>query len=809
MKYDFRALEAEGHRRWAEAKLFATPADPKRKYYVLEMFAYPSGDIHMGHFRNYSIGDAVARYRMMRGDDVLHPFGWDAFGLPAEQAAIKNSLHPRAWTLANVETGKKTLQRMGISYDWEREVRTCEPDYYRWTQWLFLLLFRNGWAYRASSTVNWCEDHGILANEQVHDGKCWRCDREVVKKPIENCWFFRYSAMAERLLADIEKLPGWPESTKQLQRNWIGKSVGCEIDFDFEGCTLTVFTTRPDTVFGVSFVVVAPEHPLAAEIATPEVKEYIRKASQKSERDRTMEGDKDGVFTGRSVTNPLNGEKVQLWVADYVLAHYGTGIVMGVPAHDARDYAFAMKYRLPVKVVISGGPETYRDAYVGAGAMVNSGELTGTPSPEGIPKVIEHVARKGLGRAKTNYKLKDWLISRQRYWGCPIPVIHCPKCGARAVPEKDLPVLLPDVREFIPKGRSPLADHAAFMKAACPGCGGPAERDPDTMDTFMCSSYYLYRYVDAKNDREPWRKEEGRKWLPVDLYIGGAEHACMHLLYFRFIAKVLFDAGLVPTDEPTVRLFHQGMVCDANGDPMSKSRGNAVSPQDIMGRWGVDVSRLAMFFFAGSGDEIRWKEDGLASANRLVQKLWDLFEEGAPGVKEADGKGAAYRPLRRKAHEILARMTDAVEGDLDFNTVISRLWEFLKVWDEAKADPKTDDEKRAVHETLSIVAKVLAPLAPFVAEKFWEMLGGRGTVFRSPWPVFDAEAAKAEMLEIPVQVDGKVRDTFQVSPEAPEEEYRARALESPAVKKALEGRPPKKVIVVPKRLVNVVLSPKS
>jgi leucyl-tRNA synthetase len=807
MKYDFRALEAKGHETWSRSDLFKTPESPRRKYYVLEMFAYPSGDIHMGHFRNYGIGDAVARYRMMKGDDVLHPFGWDAFGLPAEGAAIKRGVHPRTWTLGNIETGKKTLQRMGISYDWDREVRTCEPDYYKWTQWLFLLLFQNGWAYRSSSVVNWCEScKTVLANENAQGGLCWRCQNPVIKKPIENCWFFKYSAMAERLLNDIEKLPGWPESTKQLQRNWIGKSVGCEIDFDFEGRKLTVFTTRPDTVFGVTFVVVSPEHPLASEVATPEVREYIRKASQKSEMERTAEGEKDGIFTGRFVTNPLNGEKVPLWVADYVLAHYGTGVVMGVPAHDTRDYAFAKKYALPVKVVISGGPEKYEDAYVGEGSMVDSGPLTGTPSPSGIPRVIDYIGKNGLGRAKTNYKLKDWLISRQRYWGCPIPIIHCPACGAQAVPEKDLPVLLPTGEiDFIPKGRSPLADKPEFMKTACPKCGGPAERDPDTMDTFMCSSYYLYRYVDPKNDREPWRKEEARKWLPVDLYIGGAEHACMHLLYFRFIAKVLHDHGWVPTDEPVVRLYHQGMVADAQGETMSKSKGNAVSPQEIMDRWGVDVCRLAMFFFAPSDAEIRWKEDGLASANRLVQRLWDLFEEAAPKARGAAGKSAAYKPLRQKAHLVLARMTDACEGPLNFNTVIAQVWEFLKVWDEVRPDPKTDDERRALREVLEVIAKVLAPMAPFVAEAFWKMIGGSGSVFRSAWPAFDAEAARADELEIPVQVNGKLRDKFTISPDAAEDEYRTRALDTAGVRKALDGKSPKKVIVVKGKLVNVVM----
>jgi leucyl-tRNA synthetase len=801
VKYDFKALEAKWQGRWAEEDLSRTPEKPRRKYYVLEMFAYPSGDIHMGHFRNYSIGDAAARYRMMKGDDVLHPFGWDAFGLPAEQAAIKNKLHPGTWTRKNIETGKKTLQRMAISYDWEREVRTCEPDYYKWTQWLFLLLFKHGWAYQASSVVNWCEEHGILANEQCQDGKCWRCHQEVVKKPIENCWFFKYSAMADRLLGDIDRLDGWPESTKTLQRNWIGKSVGCEIDFDFEGRKLTVFTTRPDTAWGVSFVVISPEHPVASLAATPEVKEYIRKAGQKSERERTMEGEKDGVFTGRYVTNPLSGEKVPLWVADYVLAHYGTGVVMGVPAHDTRDFAFARKYSLPVRVVISGGPETYEDAYVGDGSMVHSGELSGTPSPSGIPKVIEHIAKKGIGRAKTNYKLKDWLISRQRYWGCPIPIIHCPTCGAQAVPEKDLPVILPEITEFIPKGRSPLADQPSFMKTTCPKCGGPAERNPDTMDTFMCSSYYLYRYLDPKNANEPWRKEEARTWLPVDLYIGGAEHACMHLLYFRFIAKVLFDAGWVPTPEPVVRLFHQGMVYDKHGKIMSKSLGNAISPGDIMDEWGVDVCRLAMFFFAPSDADIKWQEEGLSGANRFVQRLWDLFEDEAPKVRGvAAGPVTAYKPLRVKLHEVIRRATDASSEQLNFNTVISKTMELLNLWDQARPDPRTDDEKRAVLEILESLAKILAPMAPFLGEEFHEMIGGAGTsVFRSPWPSADPNL-KADEIEIVVQVNGKVRGKFMAPPDSSDDLLKSRALALPA----LAGVAPKKVIVVKGRLVNVV-----
>ncbi len=803
MRYDFKAVEEKWQRRWAEMGLYRTPREPRRKYYVLEMFAYPSGDIHMGHFRNYTIGDVVARYRMMRGFDVLHPFGWDAFGLPAEGAAIKRGIHPRDWTMANIETGKRTLQKMAISYDWEREIRTCEPEYYKWTQWLFLLLLKRGLAYQAPSVVNWCPADGILANEQCQDGRCWRCRAEVVKKSIDNCWFFGYSAMSERLLADIDKLAGWPESTKTAQRNWIGKSVGCEIDFEMDGRKIPVFTTRPDTVHGVTFMAVAPEHPLAAECDSPEVRGYIERAARRSEIDRAAEGEKDGVFTGKYVVNPLNGDRVPLWVADYVLAHYGTGVVMGVPAHDTRDYAFARKYNLPVKVVISGGPERYEDAYVGPGKMINSGELDGTPSPEGIPRVIEYIAARGLGRPKVNYRLKDWLISRQRYWGCPIPVIHCADCGAQPVPEKDLPVLLPTgAIDFIPKGRSPLADKPEFMNAPCPRCGKPARRDPDTMDTFMCSSFYLYRYVDPKNVREPWSREEIRKWLPVDLYIGGAEHACMHLLYFRFIAKVLYDAGLVPTDEPVLRLLHQGMVGDERGEVMSKSKGNAVSPAEILDRWGVDVCRLAMLFFAPSDAEIKWREDGLVGANRFVNRLWDFFREVTPKTAgAAAGPSGAFRPLRRGLHRLIARMTDACESAFNFNTAIAQVMELLNLYDEIRPDPKDDGERRALRELAEGIAKVIAPMAPFMGEEAWEMLGGRESVFRSGWPAYDPHAAQAEEVEIVVQVNGRVRDRFTMAADATEDQMRERALRSPAV----AGKIPKKVIVVRGKLVNVVV----
>lgn len=796
--YDFKSIEQRGHRKWRAAKLFDTPASPRKKFYMLEMFAYPSGDIHIGHFRNYSIGDAVARYRKMCGDDVLHPFGWDSFGLPAENAAIKHGTHPREWTLKNIKTGRKTLQRMGISYDWDREVITSEPNFYKWTQWLFLLLFERGLAYRAPSLVNWCPNDGILANELVQDGKCWRCDSEVGKKEIDNCWFLKYSDFAQRLLDDLDKLDGWPQTIKRLQRNWIGRSDGCEIDFEFRGQKLTVFTTRPDTTWGVTFMVLAPEHPIAAEVAKNklEVAEYVEQATRKKEWERIAEGEKDGVNTGLLVRNPLNGEEVQLWVADYVVASYGTGVVMGVPAHDQRDFVFARKYDIPIRVVIQPvgadgegvalDPATMQDAYVGDGTMVNSGELDGTPSPSEIPRVIEFLGHRGVGRAQVHYRLKDWLVSRQRYWGCPIPIVHCARCGPQGVPQEQLPVLLPlDHKDFVPKGRSPLADNRRFMAVECPQCGGDAERDPDTMDTFMCSSWYLFRYLDPHNEQAAWTREAADRWLPVDLYIGGDEHACMHLLYFRFITKVLHDAGLVPADEPTVRLFNHGMVYDAVGDLMSKSKGNAVSPADIMDRWGVDVGRIAMFFFAPSEDEIKWKETGLVGAQRFVQRFWDRVRAAADAEDSRD--------VQRKLHQVIRKVTYSMETDLHFNTSIAAIMEFMNV------------SKQFSRESARTLVQLIAPLAPFMAEELWEALGNDGSVFTAGWPAYDENLAREDETEIVVQVNGRVRGRFTAAVCTAEDELRSRALSDGSVQQALQGKEPRRVIVVKDRLVNIVV----
>ncbi|MFH1023397.1 MAG: leucine--tRNA ligase [Planctomycetota bacterium] len=825
MKYDFAAIESKWRERWAKDRLFAATAVPKNKYYILEMFAYPSGDIHMGHFRNYTIGDIIARYRLMKGHDVLHPFGWDAFGLPAEQAAIKRGTHPRTWTLGNIEMGKRTLQRMAISYDWEREVRTCNPDYYRWTQWMFLLLHRKGLAYRAKSPVNWCDTCKTgLANEQVHDGKCWRCGGEVGKREYEQ-WHFRLSAYAQKLLDGLERLPAWPEPIKTMQRNWIGRSEGAEIDFAIEGGgKLTVFTTRADTLYGVTFMTMAPEHPLAALLAkgTPQegaVAEYIRRAGAKSEIERTAVGEKDGVFSGRHMIHPLTGEAVPLWIGDYVLAHYGTGVVMGVPAHDARDFAFARKYTLPIRVVIqpagqSLDPAAMTDAFGDAGVMVNSGPFDGTPSEAGIRKVTEHLAVRGAARSKVNFKIRDWLISRQRYWGCPIPMIHCEKCGIVPVPEKDLPVRLPeDVTDFVPKGRSPLADVKAFMNVPCPTCGKPARRDPDTMDTFMCSSWYQLRYTDPENNREPFGKAEAAKWLPVDLYIGGSEHACMHLIYFRFFMKVLHEEGWVPVDEPVTRLFNHGMVLDAKGEVMSKTKGNVVPPATMMDEYGVDASRMAMAFFAPSDVEILWKEEGVQGARRFIGRVFELVTDNAgwlAAAKRPAGAAGTLSPavteIRRLAHAALKRATEACETDFAFNTAISKTHELVNALERVgDLAARPDVEKAAIREAVEFLVGALSPIVPHLAEELWEKLGHRESVFKTPWPAFDPACLVESEVEVPVQVNGKVRSRLTLPRGIARAELESRVLADPKIRECLSGKPVRKWVVVPDKLVNLVV----
>ena len=814
---------------WKRLELDRAPEVPAReKRYVMEMFAYPSGDIHMGHFRNYTLGDVVARFERMRGHDVLHPFGWDAFGLPAENAAIKHGIHPAAWTYPNIETSRGTLQRMGISYDWDREVVTCRVDYYKFTQWMFLLLYHRGLAYRARAAVNWCPvDQTVLANEHVVDGCCWRHPGVPVEKRELEQWFFRITEYAERLLADLDRLTEWPESTVKMQRFWIGRSEGAEVRFPVEGREdgVTVFTTRPDTLWGATFLTLAPEHPLALEVTTPDrravVEEYVIQARRKTDIERSdLTRQKDGVFTGASARNPATGDPVPIWVADYVLGGYGTGAIMGVPAHDQRDFEFARAYGLTLKVVVQpeGAPSLdaaqMEEAFPGEGTMVASPPFDGRRAPAAIPEVIAWLEDRGIGRGKVQFRLRDWLISRQRYWGCPIPMIHCPQCGVVPVPEEQLPVELPaHVESFIPTGRSPLEDVPEFIETTCPKCGGPARRDPDTMDTFVDSSWYHLRYVDAHNEHAPFDPKKAAAWLPIDLYIGGDEHATGHLLYFRFFTKVLHDAGWLTVDEPARRLVHQGMVADSQGEIMSKSKGNVVSPGELFARDGVDVPRLAMLFFAPAEAEILWNEAGIEGVRRFVLRLWETMLgtiadprfATARAVDSAALSGPA-REARRLAHRALERTTQAISQDLAFNTAIAAFMEMVNALRRVGEPAEwSDADFPALAEAVRLTAQSIAPLAPHLGEELWHRVGGEGSVFRSGWPAVDPEALRRETVEVPIQVNGKLRSRLHVPPDTPREELERAALADEKVRELMAGKLPVRVVVVPGRLVNVVV----
>lgn len=829
-RYDFRHLEAAAQARWADLGLFraAERPDPARKAYLLEMFPYPSGDIHMGHFWNYGLGDAIARWFLMNGRELLHPFGWDAFGLPAENAAIKKGIHPRGWTLGNIATSKATMQRLGLSYDWSREITTCLPDYYRHTQRIFLLLHERGLTYRKDAAVNWCPTCAtVLANEQVVEGKCWRCSAEVGKRDLEQ-WYVRITNYAERLLRGLDGLAEWPPSTVASQRNWIGRSDGAEIDFRVPTPhgerRLTVFTTRPDTLWGVTFVTAAPESEFAAYAAkggpnAAEVAAYRAAAAKKTEMERTAtDREKTGVRSGFDAVHPVTGERVPVFVADYVLATYGTGCVMGVPAHDSRDFLFARRHGLAVKGVVlppSGAfdPETAEDAYTEAGTLTASPPFDGQDSDEAIPRIIAWLAEEGLGRARTTYRLRDWLISRQRYWGCPIPMVHCGTCGIVPVPERDLPVLLPEnVVNWIPKGRSPLSDVPEFIDTKCPKCGGAAKRDADTMDTFIDSSWYFLRYCDPRNAAAPFERAKADAWLPIDLYIGGDEHANGHLLYFRFLTKVLHDAGWLAVDEPVRRMYHNGMVHDAEGRLMSKSKGNAVSPGDVLPEIGIDAARIAMFFFAPSDEDIRWVPSGAGGARKFCQRVHALVHDCAEFVRATaadaprEGASASAKDVRRAAHEALKRFEEAFAGRLAFNTGIAGVYELLNAFPppaEAAAAPPAD--RACYAESVRLLVLMLAPFAPHLCEDLHDALGGTGTVFRQRWPRHDPSALVRDEVEIAVQVNGKIKARVNVPAGAPEERVKEIALAEGAVAAAVAGRPPKRVVVVPGRLVNVIV----
>ncbi|TYP57582.1 leucine--tRNA ligase [Thermosediminibacter litoriperuensis] len=813
--YDFKTIEPKWQKRWEEQKLYKVDEDDKKpKYYCLEMFPYPSGKLHMGHVRNYSIGDVVARFKRMKGYNVLHPMGWDAFGLPAENAAIKHGIHPAKWTWDNITNMRNQLKQLGISYDWDREIATCHPGYYRWTQWFFLKLYERGLAYRKKSFVNWCPSCAtVLANEQVVDGRCERCGAEIGKKNLEQ-WFFKITEYADQLLEDLKKLPGWPEKVKVMQENWIGRSEGVEVYFTAEktGEKIPVFTTRPDTIYGVTYLVLAPEHPMVNELAsgTPyenEVREFQKKMEKLNEITRTStETEKEGVFIGAYAVNPVNNERIPIWIANYVLLDYGTGAVMGVPAHDQRDFEFARKYGLPLKVVINPPgeslcPEHITQAYVEEGILVNSGMFDGMNSMDAIKAIGRYMEEKGIGKIKVNYKLRDWLISRQRYWGAPIPIVYCQKCGIVPVPEDQLPVMLPDDVEFNPKGTSPLLDCEEFLNTTCPICGGPARRETDTMDTFMCSSWYYYRYTDPRNDDKPFDREKLEYWMPVDQYIGGVEHAILHLMYSRFFNKVMRDAGLVHVDEPFTNLLTQGMVLK-EGAKMSKSLGNIVSPEEIVEKYGADTARLFILFASPPEKDLEWSDQGVEGCYRFLQRVWRLVEELAPRVKDPTADERLDREVRRLVHKTIKKVTDDIEERFNFNTAISAIMEMVNGLNSRKEESISGP---VIKEALENLLVMLAPFAPHIAEELWERLGHEQSIHLMSWPEADEEAMAEEVVEVVIQVNGKVRGKITLPAGISEEEMKEAALRHDRVLPLLEGKNVVKVVTVPQKLVNIVV----
>jgi len=825
LKYNFREIETKWQKRWAEEGLYEVPdLSGRPHYYCLEMFPYPSGKLHMGHVRNYSIGDVVARFKTMNGCHVLHPMGWDAFGLPAENAAIKHGgMHPADWTNSNIAAMREQLKQLGFSYDWRREFATCEPDYYRWTEWLFLQLFHKGLAYKKKAAVNWCPSCAtVLANEQViKEGVCERCKTAVEKRELDQ-WFFKITDYAERLLKDLELLPGWPEKVKIMQENWIGRSEGAEINFPVAGSDdlITVYTTRPDTIFGVTYMVLAPEHPLVEKLTAgtgkeKEIREFVRKVQRLSEIARTSaETEKEGLFTGAYCINPLSGEKAPVLIANYVLLEYGTGCVMGVPAHDQRDFEFAGKYGYPVKVVIHPpgarlDPAAMEAAYEDEGVMVNSGRFNGLSGREGIRAVTRYLEEKGLGRSRVNYRIRDWLISRQRYWGAPIPVVYCGKCGTVPVPEADLPVLLPRDVEFKPTGRSPLAECPAFVNTACPSCGGKARRETDTMDTFMCSSWYYYRFTSPGESGGPWDRARTDYWLPVDQYIGGVEHAILHLLYSRFFTKVLYDLNLISNQEPFTNLLTQGMVLK-DGAKMSKSKGNVVSPEDIVATYGADTARLFILFAAPPERDLEWSDQGVEGCYRFLNRVWRLVAPLADVVRQAPAAApgslaGVNREMRRATHSTIKKVTEDIGNRFNFNTAISAIMELVNTLYQYREIPEADREPAALREAIETLLVLLAPFAPHIAEELWEITGHTASVHRQPWPAYDPLAIVEDEITVVVQINGRVRDRILVPAGISPAEMQEKALKEERIQKLIGGKEIVKVIPVPGKLVNIVV----
>ena len=823
-KYAPHDIEAKWQKYWEENKTFKVEMDKdKPKSYVLEMFPYPSGNLHMGHVRNYSIGDVIARFRTMKGFNVLHPMGWDSFGMPAENAAIKHNIPPKKWTLENIANMTRQLKALGLSYDWDREVTTCKEDYYKWTQWFFELFYKRGLAVKKESAVNWCDTcNTVLANEQVIDGKCWRCDHEVVKKDLSQ-WFFKITDYADELLKDLDLLPGWPERVKTMQHNWIGRSEGLEFSFEIPALndTVAVYTTRPDTAYGVTFMALAAEHPLIKKICennpkADEINTFCERVRNQSEIERTSsESEKEGVFTGVYCINPFTGRKVEIWVTNYVLYDYGTGAVMGVPTGDQRDWMFADKYGIEKIVTICPiGKELKLEEMTCAyeekeGMLVNSGEFTGMEMHKAMSAIMDKAEAEGFGKRRVNYRLRDWLISRQRYWGAPIPIIYCPHCGEVLVPEDQLPVRLPEDVSFTAGAKSPLATSEEFIHCKCPKCGADATRETDTMDTFLCSSWYYLRYTDAHNDKMPFDKELNNYWGPVDQYIGGIEHAILHLLYSRFFVKVLRDAGLVDYDEPFSNLLTQGMVIK-DGAKMSKSLGNVVSPEEILSKYGADTARLFILFAAPPERELEWSDQGVEGSFRFLNRIWRIVQAFeavlAQKVTEYDHSNLseADKDLHRVLHSSIKKVTNDIETRFNFNTAISTMMELvnaLYAYKEAAKEPNAG----LIYEAISDLIKMMSPFVPHITEELWRgAIDANSSVHEQSWPECDEEALKVDNVEIVLQVNGKVRGRLTVPAEATKEELEKIAMADANVQAHIGDATVRKVICVPGRLVNIV-----
>jgi leucyl-tRNA synthetase len=859
-KYDFNEIELKWQKYWSEINLYKTEADPsKEKFYCLEMFPYPSGKIHMGHVRNYAIGDVIARYKKMKGFNVLHPMGWDAFGLPAENAAIKHGVHPAKWTYENIDYMKKQLNRMGLSYDWEREITTCSPEYYKWNQWFFLKLYEKGLAYKKASFVNWCPScETVLANEQVIDGRCWRCDSTIIQRELEQ-WFFKITHYAEELLKGCDELKGWPERVVIMQKNWIGKSEGVEVDFpiDKSDYKLRIFTTRPDTIFGVTYMCLAPGHPLSDILVEDKEKlEAIKAKYGKIE-------EKEGLFTGHYAINPLTGEKIPIYVANFVLMEYGTGAIMSVPAHDQRDFEFAKKYNLPIVVVIvPEGRETEQkinraleQAYEEEGLLINSGQFSGMKSEEAKKAIARFIEEKGFGRITVNYKLRDWGISRQRYWGTPIPIIYCNKCGIVPVPEKDLPVILPEDVKFTGKGGSPLLESERFLNVKCPRCNGDAKRETDTMDTFVDSSWYFIAYCIKRQITEDRLQKTDRNneglvsplcsmssqvnyWMPVDQYIGGIEHAVLHLLYSRFFTKVMRDLGILNISEPFTNLLTQGMVCKetlkcpehdwlfpeevkdgrcvhcgkeveiGRVEKMSKSKKNVVDPDALIKKYGADTIRLFSLFAAPPERDLEWSDRGVEGAYRFLNRVWGIvynYRMKGQNIRRMEITSALpsqTSQLIRKTHQTIKKVTEDIERDYHFNTAIAALMELTN--EISSFDAKTDEDFSVLSFAIKKLILMLSPFAPHIAEELWEAIGEKGSIFHHPWPSWIEELTKEEEIELVVQINGKLRAKIQIPAGLSDEEIKEKAIHEPRISEMIKDKEIKNIILVKGKLINIV-----